>query len=195
MNMTKKLPPELRRTPNRMNSAIVAVKPNGEVAAVYDNPSQAIKLAGVNSGNLYQCLLHKKKTAKGHMWYYKDEHMRIWFENPESLKWERDVNHSYFKRGAKKGCPGICKGKKLKITPEGLKKHKAATAKAHEKMRSEGTYQKIAMAKCKHVISRDTGIFYNSIKECAMKIGVHPSSLSQSIKEGYRCKGEFYVLL
>ena len=184
--MTKPLPPELRRIPNRMNSAIVAVKPNGEVAAVFDNPAQAIRLAGVNSGNLYQCLLHK---------YYKDEHMRIWFENPESLKWDMDENHSYFKRGAKKGGPGICKGKKLKITPEGLKKHKAATVKAHEKMRRDGTYQKIAMAKCKRVISRDTGIFYNSIKECAMKIGVHPSSLSQSIKEGYRCKGEFYVLL
>lgn len=193
--MTKPLPSELRRIPNRMNSAIVAVKPNGEVAAVYDNPAQAIRLAGVNSGNLYQCLLHKKKTAKGHMWYYKDEHMRIWFENPESLKWEMDENHSYFKRGAKKGCPGICKGKKLKITPEGQKKHKAATAKAHERMRREGTYQRLAKAKCKRVISRDTGIFYNSIKECAMKIGVHPSSLSQSIKEGYRCKGEFYVLL
>ena len=41
----------------------------------------------------------------------------------------------------------------------------------------------------------DPGIIYNSIKECAMKIGVHPSSLSQSIKDGYRCKGEFYVLL
>lgn len=190
--MTKPLPSELRRTPNRMNSAIVAVKPNGEVAAVYDNPSQAIKMAGVNSGNLYQCLLHKKKTAKGHMWYYKDEHMRIWFENPELLEWERDPNHTYFKRDAKKGGPGICKGKKMKFTPKGLENRRIATAKAHERMRLEGTYQRLAKAKCKRIVSRDTGIVYDSISERAVQIGVRPSTLSQSIKEGCRCRGEYY---
>ena len=191
--MTKPLPPEKRRTPNRMSSPVVAVKPDGGVALYFNNPSEAIRKGGINSGNLYQALSGKKKTANGYMWYYREEHERLWFENPEQLKWKLDPCHSYFKRGARKGNPGITKGKKLKITERGLEQRKDALKKAHEKMVQEGIYRRMGERKKRSVQCVETGQTYPSITECAKAVGASISSVFGAVKHGYRCKGNHYT--
>lgn len=179
--------------PNRMNSPVVAVKPDGGVALLFRNPSEAIHKGGINSGNLYQALKGKKKTANGYMWYYQEEHERLWFENPEQLKWKPDPYKSYFKRGARKGNPGINKGKKLKVTERGLEQRKDALKKAHEKMVQEGIYQRIAEQNKCPVQCVETGQTYPSITECAKAVGASMSSVFGAIKYGHRCKGRHYI--
>ena len=193
--MTKRLPPELRKQPNRTSSPIVAVAPSGNVAGYFDNPGQAIKLAGVNSGNLYQCLLHKKKTASGFMWYYKEEHQQIFITNPDALKWEKSPSHSYIKRGGKKGGIGCTKGMKLNLSPEALEQRRSALAKAHQIMREKGIYKLRGQKRRIPVLCVETGRRYNSMSECADLIGVNLTTLFNAIRHNYRCKGLHYIKL
>lgn len=190
--MTKPLPPELRKTPNRKHSPIVAVSPSGKVAGYFDNPNQAIKLAGVNSGNLYQCLLHKKKTTNGFMWYYRDEHERIYQSNPDALKWEMDPNHTYVRPGAKKGT-SIVKGKKMKLSPEALEQRRKSMAKAHQIMREKGIYKARALKRCIPVQCVETGQIFPSHKQLAALLEVNTSSIHQAVKDGTRCRGNHYI--
>lgn len=191
--MTKPLPPEKRRIPNRMNSPVVAIKPDGGVALLFKNPAEAIRKGGINSGNLHQALNGRKRTANGYMWYYQEEHERLWFENPDQLKWTPDPYQSYFKRGARKGNPGITKGKKLKVTERGLEQRKDALKNAHEKMVREGIYQRIAEQNKCPVACVETGMLYPSITECAKAVGVSISSVYGAVKHGRRCKGLHYI--
>lgn len=191
--MTKPLPPELRRTPNRMNSPVVAVKPDGGIALYFNNPSEAVRVGGINSGNLYQALQKKKKTANGYMWYYREEHERLWFENPDQLKWQIDPNHTYFKSGAKKGHVGFTKGKKLKFTERGLERRREASRKGHERRMREGTYEKIAEKNRRSVVCVETGQVYPSVTDCANALGVNTTSVCGAIKHSHKCRGHHYI--
>ena len=143
--MTRRKDPATLQHPHWKQVPIVAIRPDGTVAARFNNPQEAIKEAGVNNGNLYQCLKGNKMVANGFRWMKEEEYKEIWYnKGPESLKWERStLVYSGKKRGFKPGHPPVNTWNNGKDNTQRKAASSRSIRKAHERLRqliAEGTF-------------------------------------------------------
>lgn len=178
---------EKRTKPDYSNRPVVAVRPDGGVAMYFNCPSEAIHQGGINAGNLYAALRKEARVAGGYMWYFRDEHERLWFENPEQLKWTPSPLHAYFRRGYRKGAQ-VVKGKKFKLSEETLQKRRDVAALLNDRMRETNGWN----ISRKPIVCIETGEVYPSLKACSESISCPLSSLHRHLNNGSPFKGKHY---
>lgn len=194
--MTRRKDPSVLQHPHWDKTPIVAIRPDGTVAARFDNPQEAILKAGVNSGNLYQCLKGNKMVANGFRWMKEEEYKEIWYnKGPESLKWERSTMvHSGKKRGFKPGHPPINTWKNGKDNTQRKAASSRSIRKAHERLRqliAEGAFHPHR----KKVRCICTGQVYDSMSQAAKEAGITLSAMSLAIKNCTRANGKYYEII